>query len=96
MTDPVEYPFTPSPLPPVSIAGGNKMVYLWMTDYVANTASAVYQKAGILSFTISDDMHGVIICTKNSKREMGEYRGRGKEREGWKEERGEGKRRGGV
>ena len=64
-------------------------MYLWMTDYVANTASAVYQKAGILSFTISDDMVCcVVIAQRREKWEKIEGEGRGRE-----EERGEGKRK---
>ena len=62
VSDPEEYPFKPSPLPPVSDADTNKMVYAWMTDYVANSAAVVYQKAGLLSYTITDDMVCVCVC----------------------------------
>ena len=57
MSDPEEYPFQPSPLPPVSGHDySEKMMYVWMTDYVANSAAVVYQKAGLMSYTITDDM----------------------------------------
>ena len=57
MSDPEEYPFAPSPLPPVSGHDySEKMMYVWMTDYVANSAAVVYQKAGLMSYTITDDM----------------------------------------
>lgn len=54
VTDPVEAPITPPPLPPVSDA--NKMMYVWITDYVAKTASLVYQKAGILQYSLTPNM----------------------------------------
>ena len=61
MSDPEEYPFQPSPLPPVSSHDySEKMMYVWMTDYVANSAAVVYQKAGLMSYTITDDM--VCVC----------------------------------
>ena len=57
VSDPEEYPFAPSPLPPVSGHDySEKMMYVWMTDYVANSAAVVYQKAGLMSYTITDDM----------------------------------------
>ena len=55
----MEAPFTPPPLPPVEDVD-NKMVYLWLTEYIANTASWVYQEAGILKYNITPDM--VRVC----------------------------------
>jgi len=54
-TDPVEAPFSPLPLPPVADTS-SKMVYVWITDYVANTAGLVYQKAGKLQYKITPEM----------------------------------------
>ena len=54
-TDPVEVPFSPLPLPPVADTS-SKMAYVWITDYVANTAGLVYQKAGKLQYKITPDM----------------------------------------
>lgn len=54
--DPEEYPFRPSQLPTVSSVDDDKMMFAWLTDYVVNSAAAVYQKAGLLSYTITDDM----------------------------------------
>ena len=34
----------------------DKMMYLWVTDYIANTAAVVYQQAGILQVTVTPDM----------------------------------------
>ena len=33
----------------------DKMACLWVTEYVANTASAVYKRAGKLVFNITED-----------------------------------------
>ena len=54
VSDPVEAPFSPSPLPPLSTT--DKMMYFWLTDYVANTAGLVYQKAGYLTYKITPDI----------------------------------------
>ena len=63
VSDPEEYPFAPSPLPPVSGHDySEKMMYVWMTDYVANSAAVVYQKAGLMSYTITDEMVCVFVC----------------------------------
>ena len=63
VSDPEEYPFAPSPLPPVSGHDySEKMMYVWMTDYVANSAAVVYQKAGLMSYTITDDMVCATQC----------------------------------
>jgi lipopolysaccharide-binding protein len=54
ITNPVEAPISPSPLP--SINETEKMMYLWVTDYVANTAGIVYQSSGILVYNVTQDM----------------------------------------
>ncbi|XP_064388193.1 bactericidal permeability-increasing protein-like [Halichondria panicea] len=54
-----ESPFTPPLLPPLSSLVNStscKMMYLWLTDYVANTAALVYQRAGKLHYMITPDM----------------------------------------
>ena len=53
---PREPPFSPSLLPFESEA--DKMVYVWLTDYVVNTAGFVYQSAGVLNETITPSMVG--------------------------------------
>ena len=53
-TSPKEAPFSPTPLPPESES--DKMAYLWMTDYVVNTAGLVFQQAGALNETITPSM----------------------------------------
>ena len=59
-TSPAEAPFSPSPLPPESES--TKMAYLWMTDYVINTAGLVYQQSGVLNETITPSMVGLTNC----------------------------------
>ncbi|XP_074613864.1 bactericidal permeability-increasing protein-like [Acropora palmata] len=51
---PREPPFSPSLLPFESES--DKMVYVWLTDYVVNTAGFVYQSAGVLNETITPSM----------------------------------------
>ena len=51
---PVEAPFSPPPLPPIKDT--SKMLYVWLTDYIADTAGFVYERAGILQYTITPDM----------------------------------------
>lgn len=51
---PEEAPFSPSPLPFDSES--DKMAYIWITDYVVNTAGLVYQDAGVLNKTIIPSM----------------------------------------
>ena len=53
---PREAPFSPSLLPFESES--DKMVYVWLTDYVVNTAGFVYQSAGVLNETITPSMVG--------------------------------------
>ena len=63
-TSPREAPFSPSLLPPESESV--KMAYLWMTDYVVNTAGLVFQQAGVLNETITPSMvrlSKLHICT---------------------------------
>ena len=56
---PVECHCIPSPLPPIT--SSSKMVYVWLTDYVANSAASVYQMAGVLEYTVTPDMVNTII-----------------------------------
>ena len=51
---PVEAPFTPPSLPPIT--GNTSMLYMWLTDYMADTAGFVYQTAGLLHYTITPSM----------------------------------------
>lgn len=51
---PVEAPVTPPTLPAISKT--DKMVYVWLTDYVADTAGYVYQVAGKLAYNVTPDM----------------------------------------
>ena len=51
---PVEAPMTPPALP--AISNTDKMVYVWLTDYVADTAGFVYQAAGKLAYNVTPDM----------------------------------------
>lgn len=53
-TAPKEAPFSPAPLPPDSES--TKMAYIWVTDYILNTAGLVYQDAGILNQTVTPSM----------------------------------------
>lgn len=51
---PVEVPMSAPALPAVSKT--DRMVYVWFTDYVANTAGYVYQAAGVLAYNVTPDM----------------------------------------
>lgn len=53
-TDPKEAPFSPVSLPADSESA--KMAYVWLTDYVFNTAGLVYQDAGFLNETVTPSM----------------------------------------
>ena len=54
LSKPVESPVTAPPLPvPGSV---DRMMYVWFTDYVANTAGYVYQTAGVLTYKVTPDM----------------------------------------
>lgn len=59
-TAPKEAPFSPAPLPPDSESA--KMVYVWVTDYLLNTAGLVYQDAGILNETVTPSMVSYFSC----------------------------------
>ena len=50
----MEAPFTPPYLP--AISENTSMVYMWLTDYMANTAGFVYQTAGKLHYIITPSM----------------------------------------
>ena len=49
-----EAPFTPNPLPAVNDTG--KMMYVWLTEYMADTAGFVYQQAGQLNYNVTPSM----------------------------------------
>ncbi len=53
----IEIPFSPLPIPP-PLPPLPKMGYIWMTDYMINTATLVYGRAGRLdySYNITHDM----------------------------------------
>ena len=51
---PVEAPYIPPPLPAVS--ENTSMLYMWLTDYMANTAGFVYLTAGKLNYVVTPDM----------------------------------------
>jgi hypothetical protein len=57
-----EAPFTPNPLPSVNDTG--KMMYVWLTEYMADTAGFVYQQAGQLNYNVTPSM----VSTKITKR----------------------------
>ena len=50
---PTEAPFSPPPLPGVSET--DRMTYFWLSEYMANTASYVYQKAGAFKHTLTPE-----------------------------------------
>ena len=54
MAHPSPPPFTPPAL--ALPADHNRMVYLGISDYFFNTAGFVYQQAGALNLTITDNM----------------------------------------
>ncbi|CAI8045639.1 Lipopolysaccharide-binding protein [Geodia barretti] len=51
---PVEAPFTPPSLP--AVTENTSMLYMWLTDYMANTAGFVYLAAGKLSYVVTPNM----------------------------------------
>jgi len=64
--EPVESGLLPTPLPDPS-GSTDKMMFIWFTDYVANTAGEVYQKAGALAYQLTPDkVCGPIIYTKHN------------------------------
>ena len=50
---PQEAPFPPPPLPGVQAT--ERMMYLWLSDYMADTAGYVYQKAGVLQYQMTPE-----------------------------------------
>lgn len=50
---PVEAPCVAPALPPASTVDDSKMMYVWVSTYVPNTAAFVYQEAGILTYTLT-------------------------------------------
>lgn len=54
IADPTEAPFSPPPLPSPSTS--TAMLYVWLTDYVANTAGYVYQSSGFMKYNITPDL----------------------------------------
>ncbi len=48
---PTEAPFSSPSLPGVSET--NQMTYFWLSEYMANTAGYVYQKAGAFKHTLT-------------------------------------------
>lgn len=63
-TSPKEAPFSPAPLPPES--DSVKMAYVWVTDYLLNTAGLVYQDAGILNETVTPSMVNYSLILYNT------------------------------
>ena len=59
--EPKQAPFSPVPLPPDSAS--DKMAYVWLTDYVIDTAGLVYHEAGALNVTITPSDVSFITCT---------------------------------
>ena len=53
VSHPTEAPFSPPPLPPITDT--SKMMYVWLTEYVVNTAGLVYHEAGFLAYNITPD-----------------------------------------
>ena len=47
----IPIPFTPAPFPPVKTDG--RMLYVWLSDYILNSAGYVLQQTGILHYTIT-------------------------------------------
>ncbi len=54
VSKPVESSLSPAALPDPSAT--DKMLYVWFTDYVANTAGEVYQTAGAIKYKVTPDM----------------------------------------
>ena len=56
--NPVDLPLTPPALPAPTKA--ERMVYVWLTDYVGDTAGIIYQEAGVLAYNVTPDM----VCSR--------------------------------
>lgn len=48
---PTEAPFSPPSLPPINDTC--EMMYVWLTEYVVNTAGLVYHEAGFLAYNVT-------------------------------------------
>ena len=57
-----EAPFTPNPLPAVNDTG--KMMYVWLTEYMADTAGFVYQQAGQLNYNVTPSVVSTVTSSK--------------------------------
>ena len=55
LSHPTEAPFSPPPLPPITESDTSKMMYIWLTEYVVNTAGLVYHETGFLAYNITPD-----------------------------------------
>ena len=51
--NPQEAPFSPPALPGVQAT--DRMMYLWLSDYMADTAGYVYQKAGLMQYELTPE-----------------------------------------
>ena len=47
----VQIPFSPAAFPPVQVDG--RMMYMWLSDYMLNSAGYVFQQTGLLQYTIT-------------------------------------------
>lgn len=52
LSHPTKAPFSPPPLPPITDTL-DKMMYIWLSEYVVNTAGLVYHETGFLSYNIT-------------------------------------------
>jgi lipopolysaccharide-binding protein len=50
---PAEAPFSPPPMPGVTKT--DKMLYVWLSDYMADTAGYVYQQAGVMQYELTPE-----------------------------------------
>ena len=56
LADPTDAPFSPPVLPDINSTGTNQMIYVWLTEYIANTAGLVYHNVGFFVYNITPDM----------------------------------------
>ena len=47
----IQIPFSPAAFPPVQVNG--RMLYVWLSDYILNSAGYVFQQTGLLQYTIT-------------------------------------------
>ena len=57
----IPIPFTPAPFPPVNTNG--RMLYVWLSDYILNSAGYALQQAGILQHTITPKLIPTMITS---------------------------------